>query len=56
LRHPLKKFYLSPENKPSHSIHSTYFNFSDRDFEMQFPAGTEIVIGEKNIKTAGILV
>lgn len=31
-------------------------NYADKDFEMQLPAGTEILVGEKTIKTAGVLV
>jgi len=31
-------------------------NYSDKDFEMNLPAGAEILIGEKTIKTAGVLV
>jgi beta-galactosidase len=31
-------------------------NYADKDFEMQLPAGTEILIGEETIKTAGVLV
>jgi beta-galactosidase len=31
-------------------------NYADKDFEMNLPKGTEILIGEKNIKTAGVLV
>ena len=31
-------------------------NYADKAFEMNLPAGTEILIGEKTIKTAGVLV
>ncbi len=31
-------------------------NYADKDFEMNLPEGTEILIGEKIIKTAGVLV
>ena len=31
-------------------------NYADKDFEMNLPEGAEILIGEKTIKTAGVLV
>ena len=31
-------------------------NYRDSNFEMELPEGTEILIGEKSIPTAGVMV